>query len=271
MMYHLASGNARYSACSPGTPLYLEAASPVSLLTTRVIHEKAAKKVAGVGHCAQPAHDGLEKDRTMSPSPVHGLSSIIGAHPRQAPPVKPTAAGRRLRAIRWLPSSCGSDFEGRLQRLQVVLCCLVQRAPVPLPPVLLSPPPLLQVLRSPAVLQGCGIATLAEPRSPQRMPPQSRQQSPPWRLLLPCSSSLLCTPAAGRRGCRLALGRWLRLGLLLLVASRAAGHISAAHAGTVGGRLLLKFCVQRLQALPHRRRHINNGHIRAAACTGQLL
>ena len=91
MMYHLASGNARYSACSPGTPLYLQAAS--ALLTARVMHDKVITKAAGAGHVAQPMHDGLRwEDRAVLPSPVHGLSSAIGAHPCQAPPLKPFAA-----------------------------------------------------------------------------------------------------------------------------------------------------------------------------------
>jgi hypothetical protein len=43
MMYHLASGNAWCSACSPGTPLYLQAAS--ALLTALCSHKEALTKI----------------------------------------------------------------------------------------------------------------------------------------------------------------------------------------------------------------------------------
>jgi hypothetical protein len=210
---------------------------------------------------------GLRRVEAAQPSPVHGLSSIVGADPCQAPPVKPTAAGGRLRPVYWL-RFCASDIKARLPGLQVVLCCLVQRAVVQFPPLLMSAP-LPRPLHSPVVLHGHVIAALAEPRSPQRVPLQSRQQSPPWRLRPPCSGSLLCTPTAGRCCCRPALRRWLRLGAPLLVARIAAGYISAALAAVVGGCLLLELCVQRLQALPHRRRHVNNGYIRTASCTNR--
>lgn len=137
--------------------------------------------------------------------------------------------------------------------------------------MLLLPVPPPRLLRSPVVLHGRVIAMPAEPRSPQCMPLESRQQPPPWRLLIPCSGCFLCTPAARRRCCHLVLGRLLRSSPLLLAVRIAMGLTSTALAAAVGGCLSVQLCVQRLQALPYRRGHINNGHICTAACTRQLL
>ena len=201
----------------------------------------------------------------MLPSPVDGLSSIIGAHPRQAPPVKPAAVVQGLRAA---PGLCffGSHFGLRPQGLQLVLCCLMQRAPVPVPvlPMLLLYAILWRLRGSSVVLHDRVIATPAEPRLPRWVTLQPQQEPAPRRLLPGSSGSLLCNPAAGRHCC-LALGCLLQQNTLMLTASSTVGHISAALAAIVAGCLLLKLRVQRLQALPHRHRHINNGHIGTAA------
>ena len=121
----------------------------------------------------------------------------------------------------------GSHFGLRPQGLQLVLCCLMQRAPVPVPvlPMLLLYAILWRLRGSSVVLHDRVIATPAEPRLPRWVTLQPQQEPAPRRLLPGWSGSLLCNPTAGRHCC-LALGCLLQQNTLLLTASSTAGHVS---------------------------------------------